>query len=363
MTRAQLRFIATTFAVTRAAMLLVAWASHAVVAEGPFPPPIPGRLGFFVRWDVSWFLSIVREGYSYTPGTQSNVAFFPLFPLLVRALAPLTGDIVAGLVIANAALFGAACILHSIALRESGSGGTARRAVVLLLAFPATLFHSVGYCESLFLFLTLATFEAALRRRFLLAGAFGALAALTRSSGVLVTLPLAYEILSPTRLFPTRLRVEKSVATLALPPLGLAAYLAFVATRFGSVRVVVDVQRAWGRRLKPPWDAVDSIFHHKPPYALAFGVSLLALVVAFVVMLARRARPSFVVFAALHLAYMTTSGLVEGMPRFVGAVFPIYLVAAAETEDRPTLYESLLVGSGVMVGMFVILFFNGYWLT
>ncbi|MFO0669072.1 MAG: mannosyltransferase family protein [Polyangiaceae bacterium] len=363
MSRSTLRYVATTFFATRLAMLALAWASSAVMAEGPFPPPIPGRLGFFVRWDVSWFLSIVRDGYSYTPGHESNVAFFPLFPILVRALAPLTGDIVAGLVIANAALFGAACILHMLARRESGSEVIARRAVLFLFAFPATLFHSVGYCESLFLFLTLATFEAAARQRFFVAGAFALLSAATRSSGVLVTLPLAYEILSPTRVFPRRITLRKEIAALALPPLGLAAYLAYVADRFGSVRVVVDVQRAWGRRLKPPWDAVDSIFHHKPPYALAFGLSLLALVVTFVVLVTRRARPSFVVFAALHLAYMTTSGLVEGMPRFVGAVFPIYLVAATETESRPTTRELLLVGCGVMVGMFVILFFNGYWLT
>src|SRR4051812_29604198 len=36
------------------------------------------------RWDVGWYGRVALDGYSYIPGAESNVAFFPLFPLLLR---------------------------------------------------------------------------------------------------------------------------------------------------------------------------------------------------------------------------------------------------------------------------------------
>src|SRR5207253_7773676 len=37
------------------------------------------------RWDTGWYLEIAKSGYSYRPGYPSSVAFFPLYPLLIRA--------------------------------------------------------------------------------------------------------------------------------------------------------------------------------------------------------------------------------------------------------------------------------------
>src|SRR5437762_3292667 len=37
------------------------------------------------RWDAGWYIEIARDGYHYEPGMPSNAAFFPLYPLLIRA--------------------------------------------------------------------------------------------------------------------------------------------------------------------------------------------------------------------------------------------------------------------------------------
>src|SRR5688572_22754264 len=42
-----------------------------------------GALG---QWDGGWYLSIARAGYWYRPGEQSPVAFFPAYPLAIRAV-------------------------------------------------------------------------------------------------------------------------------------------------------------------------------------------------------------------------------------------------------------------------------------
>jgi hypothetical protein len=38
------------------------------------------------RWDAGWYVEIARDGYRYEPGVPSNAAFFPLYPLLIRAV-------------------------------------------------------------------------------------------------------------------------------------------------------------------------------------------------------------------------------------------------------------------------------------
>ncbi|MBO3103527.1 hypothetical protein [Cellulomonas fengjieae] len=39
--------------------------------------------------DAAWYLRIATRGYGYVPGEQSSIAFFPVFPMAVRALGAL----------------------------------------------------------------------------------------------------------------------------------------------------------------------------------------------------------------------------------------------------------------------------------
>ena len=41
-------------------------------------------VNMWARWDSGWYLDIAEHGYSFVPGKQSNVAFFPLYPDLIR---------------------------------------------------------------------------------------------------------------------------------------------------------------------------------------------------------------------------------------------------------------------------------------
>lgn len=85
------------------------------------------------RWDGSWYVQIAREGYSYEQGVRSSVAFFPVFPLLTRAVAQLIGRVddttlvIAGIVVANGALVVALAYL----------AGASATAVVLTAMFAS----------------------------------------------------------------------------------------------------------------------------------------------------------------------------------------------------------------------------------
>jgi hypothetical protein len=43
------------------------------------------------RWDSAFYLEIARQGYSLTVGEPSSVAFFPLYPLLLKVAALVVG--------------------------------------------------------------------------------------------------------------------------------------------------------------------------------------------------------------------------------------------------------------------------------
>ena len=136
------------------------------------------------RFDGLWFLRIATKGYVSGDG---SAAFFPMYPLAIRAVSFLVGGhpLAASLIVSNLAFLGALIVLYFLTSSEL-SKSAARKAVLYLSVFPTSFFFLAPYSESLFLLLSVGSFWAARRRKWPLAGALGALAAATRSLGILI---------------------------------------------------------------------------------------------------------------------------------------------------------------------------------
>ncbi|MGX6448223.1 mannosyltransferase family protein, partial [Patulibacter sp. S7RM1-6] len=144
--------------------------------------------GPYIRWDAVWFLDIAGVGYptSYAPRT----AFFPLYPVLVNVGGFLVrSPMVAGLLLSLACAYAGAMLVHRLTDMELGRR-SAGMAVWALLAFPGSLWLTAVYSEGLFLLLSAGCLYAARRRRWPLAALCGVLAALTRSAGIVLVVPL-----------------------------------------------------------------------------------------------------------------------------------------------------------------------------
>ena len=159
------------FALTRAGILAVAYLAEPLIADNTLPPPYHIRPDnvlvdvFGSRWDTGFYLGIAGEGYRVDGPGLPSVAFFPLLPLLIRALAPLTRDpIAAGLLVTNLALLWASILLYRLVEGEHG-GAVAERSVWYLLIFPASFFGSAIYSESLFLLGAIGALFLARQRR------------------------------------------------------------------------------------------------------------------------------------------------------------------------------------------------------
>jgi hypothetical protein len=189
-----MREVLALFVASRVAFLLVNYVGYVLILAPKYSTGSVGVVGLlhaWEQWDARWYLGIAMQGYT----SSASTAFFPLYPLLIAgATAPFhgAGSYTAGLLISNLAFLGALLLLYRLVAGRWG-GETARRAVLYLTVFPTALYTFAPYNESLFLLLSLGCFAALERRRWALAGALGALAVLTRSAGLLLLIPFAYE--------------------------------------------------------------------------------------------------------------------------------------------------------------------------
>ena len=326
-------------------VLATAFLPDADPAGDPLEPP--GFLNYWANWDGAWYSEIATEGYGAR--TPASAAFFPLYPLLIRLGTAIGGGpALWGVGISLLATFFALYCVYRIA--EKLFDIRAARAATLALAFfPTAFFLNAVYTEALFLALTAGSFWAVyVRRDLLLAGVFGALAAATRNLGILVLIPLFLEWMRHRREFGAR-----GMLGLALPPLGLAAYAAYLWARFGEALVFVRQQdEYWGRELTSPittvgdaWEAArEGLWYVMDPMFLfaatdatpALEASNLLNLVFLVLFLAVVAVGIFVLPPDLSLyslilvllPVLTPSSMFPLMsqPRFVLGTFPVFLV-------------------------------------
>ncbi|MDD5110598.1 MAG: mannosyltransferase family protein [Patescibacteria group bacterium] len=200
-----------------------------------YQPPDPVSLrDRFSSFDGQWYLQIAVHGYAAQPiyYSQQNTNFFPLYSTLISVLTPWVGGAAnAGLFVSYVAGFCAAYFLYRL-VREDYPAAVAGDAVWYLLIFPTAVLLSAVYSESLFLGLAIGALYAGRRRRWLVAAMLGALAALTRSVGGLIVIPLLVQYMAAHR---WRLRAWLSGAAIyAIIPVVVLAYLAYVGVLLGS---------------------------------------------------------------------------------------------------------------------------------
>ena len=144
-------------------------------------------------WDGEWFIRIATEGYpdelvliTVRDDSTGGLAFFPAYPMLMRALGAVGFDaFAAGLAVTLVAGIAAAIGVYAVA-REVLSPRAAALSVVLWAALPMSIVLSMVYSEALFTAFAAWAMWAAVRRRWITAGLLGFAAGMTRSVGIAV---------------------------------------------------------------------------------------------------------------------------------------------------------------------------------
>jgi Gpi18-like mannosyltransferase len=362
------RMVTMVFLATRIPLIIISSLAAVVIGQrvGHHWSPAHGiMLDVWSRWDAQHYLDIATLGYH-----GKDIAFFPLYPFLIHVVGKLLGDpLVAGLLISNAAFFVALGYLYALTKLEFGDDSTAFHAVFYIAIFPTAIFFSAVYTESLFLALTVASVYYARRGNFITSGVVGGLAALTRPEGVLVALPLLYEIWRAWR-DGQRTALVRGAIGLGLIPAGLLVYMGYLYALVGDPLAFQKVQANWNRHLSPPWVSIGNTIHQMTLHPLASpadvnllmeliftGLFLVLMVIAF-----RTLRPSYAwYFAASLLVPMSTASLMS-MPRFVLVVFPAFMLLALWGR-RPVVNSAIVSLFLPLLGLFTVLFADWYWLA
>jgi len=320
----------------------------------------------WARWDSGWYLSITAGGYEYALGQPSNAAFFPLYPYLIRLFSFGSQDmdvwIVVGWLIANTATLVAFYLLYRLILLDD-TPDIGRRAIWLLALFPTSFFMGVVYTEAVFLALTVAAFCAARKRRWLAAGLSGGLSAATRIIGVFLILPLAWEWYQqkPRRWF--------TGVPLLLIPLGLGVFMLYLGRNFGNPLAFSDAQGYWGRSVSPLalFDALNSLVTDPGPFLRGRGVTIyeavfVLLALALLVVVVRKQRLSYTLFAAYSIAIPLASINTMSFSRFMVVIFPLF-IALAQVLTRPRLFWLVAIAMAVLQLVLVVRWTLGYWVA
>jgi hypothetical protein len=354
------------------------------------------------RWDAVWYLSIAGQGYEDADSPRH--AFFPLYPLLARAVAEAGGGgaaavLIGAYAIALAAFLAALVLLHRLTAIELGRRA-AWPALLLLCTFPASLYFGAPYSESLFLLCSVGAFYAARSGNWAWAGVAAAGASATRSAGVLLLLPLVFLYLygprpdtaAPRVGLRPRYPVRPSILWLGLAPLGLAAYAAYLGIAYGDPLSFSHVQEFWNRDFAGPlvgaWDGAtaaadgvrqllsgsrETVYFEQSagdPFRVAaqnialFG--FLCFAVAGAIGVLRRlpfAYGLYVVTALmLPLSYPVAAQPLMSLPRFVAVLFPIFMWFGAVCEER-RIADRVAVVSAIALGLFVTQFATWQWVA
>jgi Dolichyl-phosphate-mannose-protein mannosyltransferase len=318
-------------------------------------------------WDGRWYEKIARYGYPPTVpqgdfyagtgrNTQSAVAFFPLYPMLMRALDRVLpgGPDVAGVVLSL--LLGAlGTVLVWFVAEKVAGRQVADRAAVLFAFSPGAFVLSLVYAEGLLIVLSAACLLALLERRWLLAGVLAALASASRPNATALAIACAWA--AGWAIW--RHRDWRAVLAPLLAPAGMVAFFVFLWWHTGETLIWFRVQaQGWGERIdfgRANLGVFADVFTrplHNPNRIL---LALSMVTAAILMMILVRAKlPGVLNVYALGGLILVLISHINARPRFIFVAFPLVIALAKTIRRQPTfmVVAGLFAASTVMLTVF-----------
>ena len=363
---------------SRVGLLLAGMAAAILLSDGALT--WEGAFQQLQRWDAAHYIRLIEEGYQgYTEnGQHLFLVFFPGYVWAVRLLRlVIPSTALAGTALSCLCYGGACCYLYRLA-GEAYNSRVARDALLYMSLFPFSFFSGLVMTEGLFLLATTGACWYAWRGKWLAFGLFGALAALTRMTGLLVIAVGVIRLLEAYR--PLEPPVGKSLGRCwkplllglpltLLPAAGTLLYLLLNLWVDGDPFAFASHQEHWHQGYLWISQVVEYIGRYLGDnLGSSFGWAVWAPALAlFVVGLAllywaalRKGHPAgllaygFCFFVATYsLSWLLSAG------RYLSTCFVLFLFLAKLTQRRPALRAALLGGEGVLLGVYLCAFLAG----
>ena len=308
--------------------------------------------GLLAGWDGHWYERVASGGYLLYPDRQSNPAFFPLYPIILRGVHALgLGYTAAGLIVPNLFLLVALVAFHALTSELLG-GVAARRATVYVAIFPIGYVFSMSYPESLVLLAMSLAGLSGLRRRWGQAAFWAAVGALARPEGAFVALPLLALAWRDRHTSSPRERGLALGAALS-PVAALASYPLYLAYALHDPFAWSKAQSQWTRHFSPlgfvgSLQHLPAAFDHSAWVVRDLGALALYLVLLLV---ARRSGVplAWVLAGAVAVVLPVFSGAFISVARFGLLVPPVFWGLARLGQDRRADWAIRLLSVALLV--------------
>ncbi|HEY0068470.1 MAG TPA: hypothetical protein VGE04_00725 [Chloroflexia bacterium] len=362
-----------------------------------------------VSWDSEFYLSIATTGYddprvraivvrngsaspvdaetvAPAPGDSPenrplslNYAFMPLYSLVTRVVAfplqafglsPIATATLAGVIVSVLGALAAMVALYDLVHDELGDEG-GLRAAFYLVVFPTGFFLAQVYTEGLFVGLAFGCMALARRKQWVWAALLAVLATWTRAVGVALVIPLAWAFWNELRAKAVTLRpLDRRLvfhAILVLLPVGayLAWHYSFWGRAFGIVEgsyfsrgllLLGQSLSVWGQAFGGMFGSSGNT-QATAYYAMELFAILLGIVAT---VLTLRRYPDIALFGLAVLVVSLTSGVAQGMLRYVIAM-PAIFIALGQLGKNAVFDRSWTFGSTLLQGVVATLFTFDMW--
>ncbi len=333
--------------------------------SGP-APPLTIIMNMFNHWDAPHYVDIAKNGYVNTGDAANFIVFFPLYPALIRLF---TFDFnyinLSALIVSNVCSLIAFFYLYKLAKLEFNES-VALKAVLFLSVFPTAYFLSAPYTEGLFFALVIASIYYARLGKWQLAGLISLFAALTRFAGLLLLPVLLVEYFHQKGWKPRK--TDLNILWILLALAGFLIYLGINYQVTGNPLTFLTVEAThWYNRLDPRagltaaygWarnaSYPDNITDGLAPLVFAFFGLLMVGVSVW-----RRLRPVYIVYMFLSWALAVSTSWWISVPRYVMAMFPIFMLFGLLT-NRKAVNVAIVIVSGAFLCYFTVFFALSWW--
>lgn len=332
--------------------------------SGPRPPAILDSTAalnpenVWLKWDAVWYEEIARFGYGHdleSAHGQATAAYFPLYPLTVRAamkLAPAVSFFWTASILSNLLTL-AALLLLAYGFIERAD--LLSRVVAITMMSAGSFYLSIPYSESLFLLLVVAVLVATRRRQYELAGLLAGLSAATRVHGLaLIAVPAVACWLD--RALTTRARLTRAAVSVALFSLPFLLYLTHLKQVQGSWLAFVSRQELWDNPSPYPFQALAGFFYFPTRITAWLHGGFWFLYMGLLVRYWRRIPLGEALFCLGVFLISTQQEAFHGTYRYVVPLVPLTMALA---DDRREVRDGMLA-LNIAFGVLMILAFVTY---
>ena len=343
---------------------LIAYISY-VLLQNKYPDSV---ISIWNVWDTHQYIAIAQYGYtSYTANERNlQIVFFPLYPYVIKLFALVFRNyVLSALLVSNLAYLSAVIYLFKLVSLDYDKEDSFR-SVIYLSIFPTAYFLHAGYTESLFIFLTIASFYYVRKERYGLSGIFGMFAAATRITGIILLPIFVIEYLDQKGFILKK--VEKNILWLLLIALGLFFYLSINYITFGDPFKFLVIQKVhWYKHLDFPYkgflQALEGTYLRVPRDALTGGWCEIIFVILgyfLIIYSFLRIRLSYSLYALVSLLMVTSTGFWLSIPRYTLSMFPIFIVLSLLGRRREVNYLVVFI-SLTLYAIFLAQFIRFNW--